>query len=160
MTRTCSVSRYFCINYLATSSKPNFIIKSIFPEKKETNKKKKINKLIREVLLFGFINMLEAVWGGLLGGFGHTVFYPVNPNPPRATSTHLTHLYLTLPYHTRVVGGGGFEGGLGCFGMVWGVSMDRKIPIRRLGQTDPSWRALICNDCIWMIRSSSIAENL
>ena len=67
--------------------------------------------------------MFEAVWGGLLGGFGHTVFYPVNPNPPQATSTHLTHLYLTLPYYTRVVGEGGwgFEAGLGCFGMVSGV---------------------------------------
>ena len=82
-------------------------------------------------MLFGFINMFEEVWGGFLGGFGHTVFYPVNPNPPRATSTHLIHLYLTLPYDTRVVWGGGgwgrgLEGGLGCFGMVWGVSMDRR----------------------------------
>ena len=68
-------------------------------------------------MLFDFINMFEAVWGGLLGGFGHTVFYPVNPNPPQATSTHLTHLYLTLPYHTRVVwGGGGGE-----LRVVWGV---------------------------------------
>ena len=74
--------------------------------------------------------MFEVVWGGLLGGFGHTVFYPVNSNPPRAISTHLTHLYLTLPYHTRVVwvffkgGLGEFKGGLGYFGVVWGVSMD------------------------------------
>ena len=72
--------------------------------------------------------MSEAIWGGLLGGFGHTVFYPVNPNPPRATSTHLTHLYLTLPNHTRVVwmvlrmvGGGGGRG-VGGWGVrvVWG----------------------------------------
>ena len=75
--------------------------------------------------------MFEAVWGGLLGGFGHTVFYPVNPNPPRATSTHITHLYLTLPCNTRVVWGD-FRvvwGVLGWFGVVWGVSMDRFGPI-------------------------------
>ena len=30
-----------------------------------------------------FYYIFEVVWGGLLGSFGHTVFYPVNPNPPR-----------------------------------------------------------------------------
>ena len=73
--------------------------------------------------------MFEAVWGGLLGGSGHTIFYPVNPNPPRATSTHLTHLYLTrvVWVFLRVVWEGGwgeFKGGLGYFGAVWGVSTD------------------------------------
>ena len=63
--------------------------------------------------------MSEVVWGGLLCSFGHTVFYPVNPNPPRATSTHLTHLYLSLPYHTKLVWGG--------LRVVWGVSMDHAI---------------------------------
>ena len=79
--------------------------------------------------------MFEEVWGGFLGGFGHTVIYPVNPNPPRASSTHLIHLYLTQPYDTRGGGGGGgggvekeIRGGglsvvwdvLGWFGVFWG----------------------------------------
>ena len=55
---------------------------------------------------------------------------PVNQNPPRATLTHLTHLYLTLPYHTRVVWGAGarrgVKSGLGVLRVVWGVSVDQK----------------------------------
>ena len=66
--------------------------------------------------------MFEAVWGGLLGRFGHTEFYPVNPNPPRATNT--PNPSLSDPTLSYKGGLGGFKGGLWGF---YGPLLNRQL---------------------------------